>query len=182
MDIVQWQSRRSPSILSHGEGPRERNGGADARAHYLAGNRSAAGSSAQWDASSTTHAKEHEVTDVATTIDTYLAAYNDPDPRARLALVAESFATSGRLIDPPLDGSGHAGISAMMGAVQQQFPGHALRRVTGVDEHHGHFRYGWELVDPGGAVVLAGEDVGELDGRGQLVRVTGFFGALPERD
>ena len=120
------------------------------------------------------------MTDVATTIDTYLAAYNEPDSRTRLSLVTESFAADGRLIDPPLDGEGHEGISAMMGAVQQQFPGHALRRVTGVDEHHGYFRYGWELVSPDGAAVLSGTDVGELAGDGRLVRVTGFFGPLPE--
>jgi hypothetical protein len=122
------------------------------------------------------------VTDLATTIDTYLAAYNEPDPATRLTLVAESFHPEGRLIDPPLDGSGHAGISDMMRAVQEQFPGHALRRVTGVDEHHGYFRYGWELVGPAGDVVLAGTDVGELDGWGLLARVTGFFGPLPARD
>jgi hypothetical protein len=61
------------------------------------------------------------------------------------------------------------------------FPGHALRRVSGVDEHHGYFRYGWELVAPAGDVVLAGVDVGELGSDGRLTRVTGFFGPLPER-
>jgi hypothetical protein len=122
------------------------------------------------------------VTDLETTIDTYFAAYNEPDPTTRLTLVTESFAPGGRLIDPPLDGTGPEGISAMMGAVQQQFPGHAVRRVSGVDEHHGQFRYGWELVDPEGAVVIVGTDVGEVDGWGLLSRVTGFFGPLPDRD
>jgi hypothetical protein len=120
------------------------------------------------------------MTDIATTIDTYLAAYTETDPVTRLALVTEAFAPSARLIDPPLDGSGHEGISAMMGAVQQQFPAHTFRRVTGVDEHHGYFRYGWELASPDGSPVLSGTDVGELDVRGRLVRVTGFFGPLPE--
>jgi hypothetical protein len=52
----------------------------------------------------------------------------------------------------------------MMGIVHQQFPGHTFRRSTGVDEHHDHVRYGWEL----------------LDGAGRLVHVAGFFGPLPE--
>ncbi len=122
------------------------------------------------------------MTDIATTIDTYLAAYNEPDANTRLSLVTEAFAPEARLIDPPLDGSGHDGISAMMGAVQQQFPGHSLRRTTGVDEHHGYFRFGWDLVGPTGDLVLQGTDVGELDGLGRLARVTGFFGPLQERD
>jgi hypothetical protein len=54
------------------------------------------------------------------------------------------------------------------------------RRSTGVDEHHDHVRYGWELIDGDGNVALAGMDVGLLDGAGRLVHVAGFFGPLPE--
>ena len=122
------------------------------------------------------------MTDVTTTVDTYLSAYNEADEGVRAILLEKSFTPDGRLIDPPLEGTGRDGISAMMAAVHQQFPGHAFRRSTGIDAHHGYFRYGWELLDPSGAVVLAGTDVGELDAGGQLVRVTGFFGPLPELD
>ena len=118
--------------------------------------------------------------DVTTTVDTYLSAYNETDAAARLALLEEAFTVDGRLIDPPIGGEGRQGISDMMGAVHQQFPGHRFRRSSGVDEHHGYLRYGWELLDPAGNVALAGMDVGELDSSSQLVRVTGFFGPLPE--
>ena len=118
--------------------------------------------------------------DVTTTVDTYLSAYNETDAEARLALLEEAFTADGRLIDPPIGGEGRQGISDMMGAVHQQFPGHRFRRSSGVDEHHGYLRYGWELLDPAGNVALAGMDVGELDSSSQLVRVTGFFGPLPE--
>src|ERR1700736_4033252 len=120
------------------------------------------------------------MTDVTITVDTYLSAYNETDAASRLALIERSFSPDGRLIDPPLDGSGRDGISAMMGAVHQQFPGHTFRRSSGIDEHHGHLRYGWELLDPAGNVALAGMDVGQLDSQSRLVRVTGFFGPLPE--
>ena len=49
------------------------------------------------------------------------------------------------------------------------------RRAQAVDEHHGQLRYAWELVAPGGAVVLTGLDVAELADDGRLARVTGFF-------
>src|ERR1700730_16673137 len=101
--------------------------------------------------------------DVTTTVDTYLSAYNETDAAARLALLEEAFTVDGRLIDPPIGGEGRPGISDMRG-----------------DEHHGYLRYGWELLDPAGNVALAGMDVGELDSSSQLVRVTGFFGPLPE--
>ena len=118
--------------------------------------------------------------DVATTVDTYLSAYNETDEVARLGLLSDAFAGDGRLIDPPLTGEGRQGISDMMGAVHQQFPGHTFRRSSGIDEHHGLLRYGWELLGPDGSVVLAGMDVGELDSNSQLVQVPGFFGPLPE--
>ena len=119
-------------------------------------------------------------TTTTATIDTYLAAYNETDAAARDALLAVAFVADGRLVDPPLAGEGREGISEMMGMVHQQFPGHTFRRSTGVDEHHDHVRYGWELLDGDGNVALAGMDVGLLDGSGRLVHVAGFFGPLPE--
>jgi len=119
------------------------------------------------------------MTDTVTTVDTYLAAYNETDELTRRGLIDQAFADGGRLIDPPLDGEGRDGISAMMAAVHQQFPGHTFRRSSGIDEHHANVRYGWELLDADGNVALAGMDVGLLDEAGQLVHVAGFFGPLP---
>jgi hypothetical protein len=123
---------------------------------------------------------ETTTTDTTTVVDTYLAAYNETDAAAREGLLEQAFTPEARLVDPPLAGEGRDGISEMMGMVHQQFPGHTFRRTTGVDEHHDHVRYGWELLGPDGGVVLAGMDVGLLDGAGRLVHVAGFFGPLPE--
>ncbi|MHB8466116.1 MAG: nuclear transport factor 2-like protein [Acidimicrobiales bacterium] len=120
------------------------------------------------------------MTDVAATVDRYLSAYNETDAAARMALLKDAFTADGQLIDPPLDGVGHQGISDMMAAVHQQFAGHTFRRSSGIDEHHGHLRYGWQLLDPTGQVVLAGTDVGQLAPDGRLARITGFFGPLPD--
>jgi hypothetical protein len=118
--------------------------------------------------------------DLDTTIDTYLAAYSEPDPAARLPLLEQAFVADAKVIDPPIDGEGHQGISDMMTAVLQQFAGHTFRRVSGIDAHHGFARYGWELRAPDGAVALAGLDVVEVADDGQLARVIGFLGPLPE--
>ena len=119
------------------------------------------------------------MTPTTDTIDTYLAAYNEPDADARRELVARAFAANGALVDPPIDGEGVGGISDMMGAVHQQYPGHRFTRASAVDEHHGYFRYGWELRGPDDGVVLEGTDVGMVDETGKLARVIGFFGPLP---
>jgi hypothetical protein len=110
------------------------------------------------------------------TVDANLAAYGEPDADRRAALIAEAWASDGRLIDPPLDGQGHDGIDAMFVAVQGMFAGHSFRRTTAVDAHHDRARYGWELVAPDGTVALAGVDYAEVDGEGKLLTVTGFFG------
>jgi hypothetical protein len=112
-------------------------------------------------------------------IDTYLAAYAEPDPTRRRELIVAAFVPDGRLVDPPLEGAGHAGIDEMAVAVQGQFAGHRFGRTTGVDHHHGFARYGWELVAPDGTVVVAGMDVVELAPDGRIRLVTGFFGDLP---
>jgi len=120
------------------------------------------------------------MSDLETTIDTYLAAYSEPDPATRRPLLEQAFVSGGKLIDPPLDGEGHEGISDMMTAVLQHYAGHTFRRVSGIDEHHGFVRYGWELQAPDGAVALTGLDVAEVDTDGRLARVVGFLGPLPD--
>ncbi|HEU4658417.1 MAG TPA: nuclear transport factor 2 family protein [Capillimicrobium sp.] len=120
--------------------------------------------------------------DLTAVVDGYLEAYGETDPARRDALIAQVWCEDGRLVDPPLTGEGHGGISDMAAAMQQQFAGHRFRRVSGIDEHHGHARYAWELVSPDGAVAAAGVDVAELADDGRLRRVVGFFGDLPARD
>jgi hypothetical protein len=120
--------------------------------------------------------------DLTKTIDTYLAAWNEPDAGRRAALIAQSWAPDGQLTDPPIDGSGRAGITEMMSALHTHYAGHQFRRTSGIDTHHTFARFSWELVAPDGSVAISGLDVAELDASGLLARVTGFFGALPERD
>lgn len=122
------------------------------------------------------------MSDVTTTVDAYLSAYGEPDAGRRAELIERAWAPDGRLIDPPLTGEGHQGISEMADAVQRQFAGHRFRRTSDVDAHHGHLRFAWELVGPEGTVALAGMDAGELADDGRLRRITGFFGDLPGRD
>jgi diadenosine tetraphosphatase ApaH/serine/threonine PP2A family protein phosphatase len=120
-------------------------------------------------------------TPLSEVVDRYLAAWNETDRARRAELIESVWTTDGRLIDPPLAAEGHAGIGEMAATLQAQFPGHRFRRASGIDAHHDQLRFAWELVGPGGAVALAGLDVGELAADGRLRRVTGFFGELPAR-
>jgi hypothetical protein len=119
------------------------------------------------------------MSDLAPTVDTYLDGWNETQPARRAELIDQVWSADGRLIDPPLDASGRAEISDMAESLHAQFPDHYFRRSSAIDEHHGHFRFAWELVSSDGTVALTGLDVGELTPDGTIARITGFFGDLP---
>ena len=115
---------------------------------------------------------------MAATIDAHLVAYGDPDATRRAGAIAAVWATDGELIDPPIDGKGHDGITALGDVVQAHFAGNTFRRTTAVDAHHGVARYGWAMVAADGSVTMTGLDVAEFDAAGKLARIVGFFGEL----
>ena len=113
---------------------------------------------------------------LSATVDTHLAAYCEPDPARRADLIASVWSAQGAVFDPPFEGSGRDGISAMTDTVLTHFPGHTFRRTSEIDAHHVFGRYSWELVAPDGATAVTGTDIVEVDEDGQLSRIIGFFG------
>ena len=119
-------------------------------------------------------------TDTTTLIDTYFEMWNEADPARRAELVGRAWTEDGRHVDPLADVAGHAALGEYAAGVQAKFPGHRIRRTSGVDAHHDQLRYAWELAAPDGTVVVAALDVAELAADGRLRRVSAFFGDLPE--
>jgi hypothetical protein len=117
-----------------------------------------------------------------TAVDAYLAALGETDAERRAGLVRTAWTADGHFVDPLLEARGHEAIAALADAVAGQFPGHAFRRSTGIDQHHDLVRFGWELVGPDGAVAAAGLDVAIVAGDGRLSTVAGFFGEPPALD
>ncbi len=117
--------------------------------------------------------------DLTTVIDAWLEAFAEEDVERRMKLIEQAWSPDGRLVDPPLEGEGYGGLSEATDLVNTHYAGHTFRRVSGIDTHHEFVRYGWELVGPDGAPVIAGIDVGELAPDGRLRKITGFFGDLP---
>jgi hypothetical protein len=117
-------------------------------------------------------------TSMTDTIDQHLQAYAMPDADRRNALVIANWNVDGELLDPPLEGRGHAEISALTDVVLTHYAGHRFERTTMVDAHHGFARYGWDLVGPDGTSAVSGIDIVQFDDAGKLLRVVGFFGPL----
>lgn len=110
-------------------------------------------------------------------LESYFAAWNETDGARREALLAQCWAKDGVYSDPTVEVKGAAALSAMIGKVQQRYPGARLERVSGLDQHHDVLRFGWRMVLADGKALPEGVDfVHIVDGR--IARIAGFFGTL----
>lgn len=115
--------------------------------------------------------------DLDGTIDGYLACWNTTDAVERAELVARHWSPDARMVDPLVEVAGHDELAAVFARFHETYPGCSFRRSGGHDTHHALARWGWEMVDPNGTVVLDGLDVALLADDGRLSYVAGFFGA-----
>lgn len=119
---------------------------------------------------------------LARTVDAYFGMLNEEDPARRAALAAEAWTEDGYFHDPLLEAKGHEALVEMVAGIHAQLPGQRFARTSGIDAHHKVIRFGWQLVDPDGAVTLEGIDVAIVADDGRLASLAGFFGPLPELD
>jgi hypothetical protein len=116
-----------------------------------------------------------------TTVETYTAAWRERDAAARLALLDRCWAEDGVYCDPLGRAEGRQALADLIGGFHARQPGARIDVASGVDEHDGFLRFAWRMVGADGSVALEGTDFGEVDDRGALRRIVGFFGALPPR-
>jgi hypothetical protein len=114
-------------------------------------------------------------------LDHMLAAWNEGDPAQVRGHLEQALAPDVAFIDPSIVTHGIDEFEANVHEVHQQLPGAEYARTSGVDSHHGLYRYSWQITQDS-KVVLPGFDVTEVDDDGKVLRVLGFFGPLPEDD
>lgn len=120
------------------------------------------------------------MSDYPAILDHMLAAWNESDPSKVRGHLDKCLAPEVRFVDPSIDVTGVAGFEANVHEVHGQLPGAVYSRTSGVDSHHGMYRYTWAIHQEG-KLVLAGFDVVETDASDRVARVLGFFGPLPEK-
>jgi hypothetical protein len=120
-----------------------------------------------------TTSKESPVSDIATTVDRYIAAWNEREPGRRRELVSETFAEDAGYVDAHRSGHGLEEIDAMIETAQDQFPGHRIELIFGPDAHNDRVRFAWQLLGPDGPVG-GGTDFATVAPDGRLRSVTGF--------
>ena len=113
--------------------------------------------------------------DTATLVNTYIAMWNEPDDDHRRELVAQTLTEDATYVDPLMAGEGIDQISAMIGAAQQQYPGHRFALHTEPDAHNDRVRFSWSLSPDGGDPIAIGTDFATVSGDGRMRSVTGFL-------
>ena len=119
------------------------------------------------------------MSDFDSMVDRYLAVWNETDPAARRAAIDDVFADGVRYVDPLAAVEGRDALDALIGAVQQQFPGFAFTSGGTTDGHHEQARFTWNLGPAGGSPLVVGFDVASLDGDGRIREVLGFIDKAP---
>ena len=114
-------------------------------------------------------------------VDTYFDMWRATDGAQRSELVARVFTEDGRHVDPMADAIGYDALNGMLANVHAAYPGFAIDRTSGVDQHGAQLRYAWQLTAADGTPVVVGLDVAELAPDGRLARVASFWGDLPAR-
>ena len=115
------------------------------------------------------------MSDTTQIVESYIAMWNETDAQQRRELVAQTVTEDASYLDPVMAGAGVDGISEMIGAAQQQVPGHRFTLVDGPDAHHDRVRFSWSLAADGNAPVAIGTDFVTLADDGRMDAITGFL-------
>ncbi len=108
----------------------------------------------------------------------YIAVWNETDEARRLALLETHWTDDARYVDPMAQASGRAQISALVGGVQQRFPGFRFALKGRVDGHGDQLRFSWTLGPSGAEDMIEGTDFAQI-AAGRLQSVTGFLDKVP---
>lgn len=111
-------------------------------------------------------------------IEGYDQAWNAPDVGSRRTLLEGALSDDCELIEPNGRFAGREYILERITGFAERFPGARVKITTKIDGHGGFARYGWEIVDSKGDLLLEGIDVVEASGDGTIRRIVMFFGKL----
>ena len=108
----------------------------------------------------------------------YIAVWNETDAERRLELLETHWTEDARYVDPLAQARGRPQISALVGGVQQRFPGFRFALKGQPDAHGDRLRFSWTLGPSGAEDLIEGTDFAQLEA-GRLQSVTGFLDKVP---
>ena len=99
-------------------------------------------------------------------VEAYVAAWNEPDPAARMKILERCWAEDAAYLDPNADLRGRAALGAHITKMQAGRPGARIEMMSGIDLHHDVVRFLWRLVRGDGSAGDVSVDFGEVDASG----------------
>ncbi|WP_298213196.1 nuclear transport factor 2 family protein [Acidovorax sp.] len=111
-------------------------------------------------------------------VDAYCNVWCEPDPALRRQQLAAIWASNATYTDPTVHAACGDELLAHITKVLARRPGSKVRRTSNVDEHHGCVRFAWHVVQSDGTSLPEGIDFLEVNAKGEIQRVIGFFGPL----
>ena len=122
---------------------------------------------------------DHEGEQIAERIDHLMAAVFVADEGERMEDLTRHVAPDLVYVSPEAVFEGPQGLSDAFSRYRSEgWWQTGLRRTSPVDLHHGYFRFTWERVERG-AAVMEGWSFGCLDDTGAICRVVTFEGLVP---
>ena len=112
-------------------------------------------------------------------LETMLAIWNERDVERIRGRIEEVFSPDVIFIDPANSIVGHDAFEVMVRDFRARLPQAVCSHSSGLDEHHGLVRYHWE-IHQGSDLLISGFDVTQIGADQKVLRVEGFFGAIPE--
>ena len=112
--------------------------------------------------------------DIHAVLDLYNDAWGETDEPRRRALLTKAWSDEGVYTDPTTVAQGREQLIALMGELQQQFPGMRIEKSSHAEEHNGAFMYTWDLC-VGDDVVISGRDIGFRDDDGRVRNLSCFY-------
>jgi SnoaL-like domain len=108
----------------------------------------------------------------------YIKVWNETDQASRQQLLRTGWTADARYVDPLTKASGPREISAMIGEVQQRFPGFRFKLAGAPNGHNDHIRFSWNFGPPDADPPIEGSDVLTLT-EGRIAQVIGFLDRVP---
>ena len=106
-------------------------------------------------------------------IDNYVAAWNEPEPAARLDLLRQAVADDCVFEGPLGPVEGREALHAAIADARDMLPGGVVERTGRATVQEGDVRFAWRVLGPDGTRLLEGHDVATpaADGRLRLIRM-----------
>lgn len=113
--------------------------------------------------------------DLKRVITTYIAAWQELNPKARLDLLSQCFTEFGRYVDPMEDVHGRVQLSQHIGEILKDTGGRVELTSEPVT-HHDVVHFTWHMVGGDGLIMVGGHDFARVGVDGKIVHLAGFFG------